>query len=164
MRKTLVTLTTFFALAGIMAVAQHKGPPDPAEMVQHQVGFLTKHLSLTTQQQQQATTIFTEAANNGKTFHDQMRTAHQNLQAAIQKNDAAGIEQASNAIGSLTTQMTAAHAKAQAAFFQTLTPDQQTKMNAMQSHHGGPGFGGPGWRGHGHGGPDGPSGPPPGAF
>ena len=160
MKKTLVTLTTFLALAGVMAVAQHKGPPDPAQMVQHQVNFLTKHLSLTTQQQQQATTIFTEAANNGKAFHDQMRTAHQTLQAAIQKNDAAGIEQASNTIGSLTTQMTATHAKAQAAFFQTLTPDQQTKMNEMHSHHGG--WGGPG-RG-GHGGPDGPGGPPPGAF
>jgi Spy/CpxP family protein refolding chaperone len=113
---------------------------------------------LTTQQQQQATTIFTEAANNGKTFHDQMKTAHQNLQTAVQKNDAAGIEQASNTIGTMMGQMTAAHAKADAAFYQTLTPDQQTKMNELKSHHGGPGM-----HMHGHGEMGGSGGPPPGA-
>jgi Spy/CpxP family protein refolding chaperone len=162
MRTTLVKLVTFLALASMFATAQRKGPPDPAEMVQHQVGFLTKHLSLTTQQQQQATTIFTQAATNGKTFHDQMKTAHESLQAAVQKNDAGGIEQASNTIGNLMGQMTATHAKADAAFFQTLTPEQQTKMSEMHSHHGGPGMHGHGM--HGHGGPDGPDGPPPGDF
>ena len=49
--------------------------------------FLTKQLSLTPQQQQQASTIFSEAANNAKATHDQMRTAHDSLKAAIQKND-----------------------------------------------------------------------------
>src|ERR1700748_3705637 len=93
MRKPLVKLVSFLAMASMCAMAQHRNPPDPAEMVQHQVGFLTKHLTLTTQQQQQATTIFTEAANNGKTFHNQLRTAHQNLQAAVQKNDTPSMEQ-----------------------------------------------------------------------
>ena len=54
MKNTLVKLVSFLALASMCAMAQHGNPPDPAEMVQHQVGFLTKHLSLTTQQQQQA--------------------------------------------------------------------------------------------------------------
>jgi Spy/CpxP family protein refolding chaperone len=160
MRTTLVKVVTFLAMASMFATAQRKGPPDPAQMVQHQVGFLTKHLSLTTQQQQQATTIFTEAASNGKTFHDQMKTAHQNLQAAVQKNDAAGIEQASNAIGTLMGQMTSAHAKADAAFYQTLTPDQKTKMDELKSHHDGPGMM---HHMHGHGGMGGPGGPQPGA-
>lgn len=160
MRTTLVKLVTFLAMASMFATAQRKDPPDPAQMVQHQVGFLTKRLSLTTQQQQQATTIFTEAASNGKTFHDQMKTAHQNLQAAVQKNDAAGIEQASNSIGNLMGQMTSTHAKADAAFYQTLTPDQKTKMDELKSHHGGPGMM---HHMHGHGGMGGPGGPPPGA-
>ncbi|HXO37302.1 MAG TPA: Spy/CpxP family protein refolding chaperone, partial [Candidatus Acidoferrum sp.] len=57
--------------------------------------------------------------------------------------------------GALTTQMTVAHAKAQAAFYQTLTPEQQTKMNELESHHG---------MGRGHGfGHGGSGGPPPGA-
>jgi Spy/CpxP family protein refolding chaperone len=161
MKNTLLKVAAFLALASVVAMAQHGNPPDPAQMVQHRVNFLTKQLSLTPQQQQQATTIFTEAANNGKALHDQMRTAHQNLQTAIQKNDTASIDQLSNNIAGMSGQMMAAHAKAEAAFFQTLTPEQQTKMNAMkQNHH---------WHGgrHGHGGmggPGGPDGPPPGAF
>jgi Spy/CpxP family protein refolding chaperone len=155
MRTTLLKVTTFLALASIFAMAQHGNPPDPAKMAQHHIDFLTKQLSLTPQQQQQATTIFSEVANNAKAAHEQMRTAHDGLKAAIQKNDSAGIEQAANTIGNLTTQMTLAHAKAQAAFYQTLTPEQQTKMNDLESHHG---------MGHGHGfGHGGPGGPPPGA-
>lgn len=158
MRTTLLKVTTaVLALASVFAMAQHGNPPDPAKMAQRHLDFLTKQLSLTPQQQQQASTIFGEAANNAKANHDQMRTAHDSLKAAIQKNDAAGIEQAANTIGNLTTQMITAHAKAQAAFYQTLTPDQQTKMNELESHHHGMGMHG---RGFGHGGP---GGPPPGA-
>jgi Spy/CpxP family protein refolding chaperone len=83
----------------------------------------------------------------------------------VEKNDTAAIEQSSNAIGNLMAQMTAAHAKADAAFYQTLNPDQQNKMKEMESHHRGMGM-------HGHhgpggaGGPGGPGGfgPGPGAF
>ncbi len=152
MRTTLLKVTVFLALTSIAVMAQHGNPPDPAKMAQHRIDFLTKQLSLTPQQQQQTTRIFGEIANNAKATHDQMRTAHDNLKAAIQKNDAAGIEQAANTIGTLTTQMTVAHAKAQAAFYQILTPDQQAKMNDIESRHHGIG-----WR---HGGP---GGPPPGA-
>lgn len=157
MRTTLLKITAVLALTSIFAMAQHGNPPDPGKMAQRHLDFLSKQLSLSPQQQQQASTIFSEAANNAKATHDQMRTAHDSLKAAIQKNDSAGIEQAANTIGSLTTQMIAAHAKAQAAFYQTLTPDQQTKMNAMESRHHGMGMHG---RGFGHGGP---GGPPPGA-
>jgi Spy/CpxP family protein refolding chaperone len=159
MRTTLLKITAVLALTSIFAMAQHGNPPDPGKMAQRHLDFLTKQLSLSPQQQQQASTIFSEAANNAKATHDQMRTAHDSLKAAIQKNDSAGIEQAANTIGSLTTQMITAHAKAQAAFFQTLTPDQQTKMNAMESRHHGMGMHG---RGFGHGGPGGP--PPGGSF
>lgn len=157
MRKTLLKVTAFLALASVFAMAQNGNPPDPAKMAQRHIDFLTKQLSLTAQQQQQATTIFSGVGNNAKATHEQMRTAHESLKAAIQKNDTAGIEQAANTIGNLTTQMTVAHAKAQAAFYQTLTPEQQTKMNDLESRHG---MG----RSHGHGfGHGGPGGPPPGA-
>jgi Spy/CpxP family protein refolding chaperone len=157
MRTTLLKVTAFLALASVFAMAQNGNPPDPAKMAQHHIDFLTKQLSLTAQQQQQATTIFSGVGNNAKATHEQMRTAHESLKAAIQKNDTAGIEQAANTIGNLTTQMTVAHAKAQAAFYQTLTPEQQTKMNDLESRHG---MG----RGHGHGfGHGGSGGPPPGA-
>jgi len=157
MRTTLLKLTiAVLALASVFAMAQHGNPPDPGKMAQRHLDFLTKQLSLTPQQQQQASTIFSQAANNGKANHDQMRTAHDSLKAAVQKNDSAGIEQAANTIGNLTTQMISSHAKAQAAFYQTLTPDQQTKMNELESKHHGMGMG----HGFRHGGP---GGPPPGA-
>lgn len=162
MRTTLLKVTTaVLALASVFAMAQHGNPPDPAKMAQRHLDFLTKQLSLTPQQQQQANTIFSDAASNAKANHDQMRAAHDSLKAAIQKNDSAGIEQAANTIGNLTTQMITAHAKAQAAFYQVLTPDQQTKMNEMEAKHHGMGMHGRGFgRGFGHGGP---GGPPPGA-
>jgi Spy/CpxP family protein refolding chaperone len=161
MRTTLLKVTTaVLALASVFAMAQHGNPPDPGKMAQRHLDFLTKQLSLTPQQQQQASTIFSDAASNAKATHGQMRTAHDSLKAAIQKNDSAGIEQAANTIGNLTTQMITSHAKAQAAFYQTLTPDQQAKMNDLESKHHGMGMRRHGW---GHGGPDGPGGPPPGA-
>jgi Spy/CpxP family protein refolding chaperone len=156
MRTTLLKVIAFLALTSVFVSAQQRTPPDPAEMAQHRINFLTKQLSLSPQQQQQATTIFSAVSNNAKATHEQKRTAHDSLKAAIQKNDTAGIEQAANTIGNLTAQITVAHAKAQAAFYQTLTPEQQTKMNDLESHRG------MGMRGHG--GHGGPGGPPPGAF
>jgi Spy/CpxP family protein refolding chaperone len=161
MRNTLLKVTSVLVLASAFAMAQHGNPPDPGKMAQRHLDFLTKQLSLTPQQQQQASTIFSEAASNAKANHGQMRAAHDSLKAAVQKNDAAGIEQAANTIGNLTTQMITSHAKAQAAFYATLTPDQQAKMNEMESKHHGMGM--MRRRGFGHGGASGASGPPPGA-
>jgi len=124
------------------------GPHDPATRIQHHVQHLTKALSLTPEQQQQATTIFTNAANGQSAIHDSMKTAHDSLQTAIRNNDQNGITQASTTIGNLTAQMIAAQAKAHAAFYQILNPDQQSKMNQLESegpwHGRGFGFAGPG--------------------
>lgn len=163
MKKSLLKV---LAVAGVLSVASlvvmaQKPNHDPAARIQHHVDFLTKKLSLTPAQQAQATTIFTNAASNQQATREQMKTAHQNLQAAVQKNDAAGIDQAAASIGNMTSQMIAARAKTQAAFFQTLTPEQQTKMTEMKGRMHGRG----GWGRRGHGGPDGPmghGGPPPG--
>ncbi len=162
MRTTLLKALVFLAMTSVFVAAQHGQPPDQAQMVQHHVDHLTKMLSLTPQQQQQATTLLTQVMNNQKTTHEQMSAAHENLQAAIKNNDTAGIEQASNTIGTLTSQQIAAHAKAMATFFQTLNPDQQSKFTEMVKHGMGMGMGGPGMHGpamHEHGGP---GGPPPG--
>src|SRR5262249_41852709 len=130
-RITITAVVATFALAGVLAYAQKHEPPDPAQMVQHRVDFLTQKLGLSAEQQQQATTIFTNAMTNQKSLHDQMKTAHENLQAATQKGDNAAIDQASNALGNLMAQAMAAHAKTDAAFLQTLNPDQQAKYNQM---------------------------------
>ena len=116
-----------------------------ARMVQHRVAYLTTVLTLTSAQQTQVTTILTNAATNQSTIHTSMKTAHTNLQTAIRSNDAAAMEQAANSIGTLTGQEALAHAKTEAAIYQVLTPEQQTKMAQLdaEGHHGGRGFGPP---------------------
>jgi Spy/CpxP family protein refolding chaperone len=107
-------------------------PPTPADIAQHQVASLTRLLSLTATQQTTATTIFTDAATAESTVRDGMRTAHQSLEAAVKANDAGGIDAAANTIGGLTAQSTSIHAKAHAALYQILTPEQQAKLS--ESH------------------------------
>ena len=153
MKSSLSRIALFVAIAAALAAAQNRHqPPDPAARIQDHVNFMTTMLSLTPAQQQQATTIFTNAANASKSLHDQMKSAHDALQTAIQKNDTAGIDQSAATIGNLTSQMISSHAKAEAAFTQTLTPDQQAKMNQLHSHE--HGMHGPG--GHPMGGMGGP--------
>jgi Spy/CpxP family protein refolding chaperone len=140
-----VSLLLTVGLAASLLFAQKPdGPPDPAVHMQRHLQHLTNMLSLTPAQQQQATTIFNNAASGASSFHNDMKTAHQNLDTAIKNNDQNGITQAATTIGNLTTQMVAAHAKAQAAFYQILTPDQQAKLNQLESEgHGHERFGGP---------------------
>ena len=152
--NSLKTLLTLLVTLGTLGYAQQHQPPDPAQMVQHRVDFLTEKLNLSSAQQQQATTIFTNAATNQKSSHDQMKAAHESLQSAVTKNDGAAIDQAANSIGNLMAQSIATHAKAEAAFYQTLSPDQQAKYSQLRHH-------GPGAHMFFHGGPGMPDGPPP---
>jgi Spy/CpxP family protein refolding chaperone len=146
MRKTSVQLlTSFVVFAGLVAQAQRpRHIPDPAQMIQHRVDFLTSQLGLSPTQQEQATTIFTNEMTSAKSQRDQMKAAHEGLATAIKNNDSAGIEQAAQTIGSLTSQRVSSHAKAEAAFYQILSPDQQNKYGQIHQHR--PverGFGGP---------------------
>ena len=133
MRK-LTSVLTLCVCAAAFAVAQPQQrmgsgtPPTPTEIAQRRVSFLTQQLSLTDVQVQQATTIFSNAATAEAAVRDNMKTAHEALTAAIKKNDAAGIEQASTTIGTLTAQSTSTDAKANAAFYQILTADQQASF------------------------------------
>jgi Spy/CpxP family protein refolding chaperone len=141
MKKATIAILLMLVVAVSVALAQGPppGPPDPATRVQHRVKYLTTVLSLSAAQQQQATTIFTNAANSAESLHQSMRTAHQNLDTAVKNNDSAAIDQAANTVGNLMGQMTAIHAKADAAFRQILTPDQVSKLNELKDE--GPGFG-----------------------
>jgi Spy/CpxP family protein refolding chaperone len=146
MKKTLSLLVFVTTLAASLAFAQTTGSttapmPGRGNGVQHRINFLTTLLTLTTAQQAQATTIFTTAATAEATVHSSMKTAHQALKAAVTGNDAATIDTTANTIGTLTAQLTSIEAKADAAFYQILTPDQQTKLSQFESQgHGG--FGG----------------------
>jgi Spy/CpxP family protein refolding chaperone len=133
-KKARTIIIGALALAGLAVYAQQHQPPDPEQMIQRRITFLTEQLGLSSQQQQQATTIFTNAMTGEGSSGGQMKAAHESLQAAITKNDSAGIDQAANSIANLMAQSISAHAKAEAAFYQTLTPDQQAKYATILQH------------------------------
>lgn len=133
------------ALSAALVFAQGRGPggapPDPATAAQMRVDRLTTALSLTDEQKAQALTIFTNAITASQTLRSNLQANQQSMADAIKKNDTASIDQLSTAAGALNGQLTSIDAKANAAFYAILTPDQQTKYDAMP--HGGPrGFGG----------------------
>ena len=133
-KKACKILIAASALASLAVYAQQQQPFDPTQMIQRRVNFLTEKLGLSSQQQQQATTIFTNAVTGQELSRGQMKAAHENLQAAITKNDSAGIDQAANSIANLMARSISAHAKADAAFYQTLTPDQQATYAKLRQH------------------------------
>jgi Spy/CpxP family protein refolding chaperone len=136
------------AASALLLAQMPPSPPDPAMFVQHRVQFLTTVLNLTAAQQQQATTFFTNAAAGESALHAQFKTARQSLSTAVKNNDVAGIDQAANSLGSLSAQRASIQAKANAAFYQILTSDQQAKLSQLEKQGpGGPAMmvtGGPG--------------------
>jgi Spy/CpxP family protein refolding chaperone len=150
MKKTLIALvlTCVFATPALFAQTADTAPAGPSEsarsakMVQHRVNYLTTVLSLTAAQQAQVTSILTNAVANHSTTTTSMKTARTNLQNAIHSNDTAAMEQAANSISTLIAQKTLARAKAEAAIYQALTPEQQTKMSQLENefHHGRHGY------------------------
>lgn len=155
MKKTAIAmlLACVFAAPAVFAqdndAATTAAPNEPgraAHTIQHRVSYLTTVLSLNAAQQTQVATILTNAEANRSASRTSMKTAHTNLRNAIHSNDAAAMEVAANSIGTLTAQETLAHAKTEAAIYQVLTADQQTKMAQLETeggHRGGPGFGPP---------------------
>jgi Spy/CpxP family protein refolding chaperone len=106
-------------------------------MIQRRVAKMTAVLSLTPAQQTQVTSILTNslAANFGT--RGQMKSARAAMRTAIQSNDTATIEQASNTIGTIAAQNAAARAKTAAAIYQILTPAQQAKAQQLADLFGG---------------------------
>ncbi|MBV9772236.1 MAG: hypothetical protein JOZ32_21870, partial [Bryobacterales bacterium] len=80
----------------------------------------------------QAKSIFHSARESAQPIRQQLRQTRQSLRAAIQANNAAEIQQLASAEGSEVGQLTAIRSTAFAKVYQTLTPDQQQKMAALQ--------------------------------
>lgn len=145
--KQVLLLISLATASAISALAQTQPtPPNPADMANHQVKRLTTLLSLTSAQQQQATTIYTNAAKSEQTIREGEKESHDSLRTAIKANDTASIDQLSTKMAQAMAQMTSIKAKADAAFYQILTADQQTKLSDLESQHIGvlDGHGGPG--------------------
>jgi periplasmic protein CpxP/Spy len=152
MKKAIITLVLTFVFVTPTLFAQSASTASEqtgststhsAKMTQHWVNYLTTVLSLTPAQQTQVTNIISSAATNKSSASGSMKTARTNLQNAIHSNDAAAMEQAANSMSALIAQKMLAHAKVEAAIYQTLTPEQQTKMAQLETerHRGERGFG-----------------------
>lgn len=146
MKKRIFTAFTLITISASFLLAQPPNggtPPTAAQMVANKVARLTALLTLTTAQQTEATTIYTAEQSTASTLMTSLQTARTALQTAVLKNDQNGITTDATQIGTLTTQLTEAQAKADAAFYLILTADQQTKFTQLHLNGGGGGFGGP---------------------
>ena len=118
-------------------------------MTEHQVKTLTALLNLTSGQQEQANEIYRNAAQAEQTWIQAEKKAREALRAAARNNDASTIDHVSASLGQSMARSTSIRAKADAAFYQILTSEQQSKLSDLEGQHLGP-FGMPG----------GPPGPP----
>ena len=133
MRKRLAILL-LVCVPGFVLLAQSAGsPPSRPDWQQRRLQFLTSQLNLTADQQKQATAIFANQDAALTSVRANLKNAHQSLEDAVKSNNLTSIEQLSSSIGNLMGQMTASEAKARAAFYQILTPDQQSKLSQIES-------------------------------
>ncbi len=116
-------------------------PPSPADMAQHEVQRYTTLLSLNSEQEQQALSIFTAEATAEQSVRAGERTTRQALEAGIKADNTSAISQAAATLGQLNGQATLQRATAQAKFYQLLTADQQSKFDLLEKDR--RGFGGP---------------------
>ena len=130
MKKITIHLMSLAAIAAglsVMPALAQNGPPDPAQMVQMRIDRMNEELKLTKAQQKQITGIYMDAQTANQSVMGGMRTAREALVAAIKSNDTNAMSQAANTIGTLTAQTTVNNAKAEAAVYAALTPEQQAK-------------------------------------
>jgi len=140
-KKLTVSLMSFAALTAGLSLSQalaQNGPPDPAQMIQMRVDRMNEDLKLNKNQQKQIATIYLDAQTSNQSVMGGMREANQAIVAAIKSNDTNAMSQAANTIGTLTAQLTVNNAKAEAAVYAVLTPEQQAKF---QPNAGGRGMG-----------------------
>jgi Spy/CpxP family protein refolding chaperone len=149
-KRRFFTAFLFLTLAAPFVFAQRTHtPPTPAQQVANKVARLTALLTLTTSQQATATMIFTTEQSALAPIAASMKTARTALKTAVEANDTGGIAIQAAAIGSLTTQEVQAQSTANADFYVSLTPTQQTQYNKLGGLGGfgrGGGFGGRGPR------------------
>lgn len=145
--KTLLPVLLLLSTATMFAQRPRDGGPRP----DMHIATMTTLLSLSSGQQAQATTLYANARTSSKDIQTNMRTAQTSLSAAIKKNDLGQIEALSAQIGTLHAQNLAIQSKTEAAFYSTLSTEQQTKYDTLHRGGFGGGPGGPGGPGGGRG-------------
>lgn len=138
MKHRILTLLSVTALAAGMLLA------DTPAVQNHQgrgVDRISTVLGLTDAQKTQAKAIFAAERLAVKPLFQQVRTVRQSLHSAA-TGGGGDVDQLSSQLGTLTGQLSAIHTKSMAQFYAILTPDQQTKAQAllpgMRGGHRGP--------------------------
>ena len=93
-------------------------------------------LGLTDAQKAQAKAIFDAEHQAAQPLFKQIRTLRQSLHSAA-TGGGGDVDQLSSQLGTLTGQLSAIHTKSMAQFYAMLTPDQQTKAQALFQRMGG---------------------------
>ena len=94
---------------------------------------LTAALNLTPDQRQQLETSFTNAMAARGALHSSLKTARQNLRAAVTAANSAAIDQLSQTVGTIRAQLISIGAQANVSLYRLLTPDQQSKLSQFRS-------------------------------
>ncbi len=95
-------------------------------------GAFLSSLNLTPAQQAQEKSIFQESRQSSQPLRQQLRQTRQSLWAAVKANNTAQIQQLAATQGSELGQLMAIRSTAMAKVYQTLTPDQQQKLQALR--------------------------------
>ena len=98
------------------------------------VARLTRQLKLTSDQQNQARSIFADARKRAQSFAPDLRGERQAMSAAIKTDNEAQIDQIARQDAQLNSQARAIHAKAIAKLYSTLTPDQKAKFDSIRAN------------------------------
>ncbi len=110
----------------------YKVPKTAAKSTKY-VAFLTTLLGLSTDQQQQITSIFASAMAAQSTLHTNMKTARQTLVTAVQNGDTTAVGQITSGLGLMQAQHLATGANANMQVLQVLTPAQQALLAQFES-------------------------------
>jgi hypothetical protein len=119
------------ALAHYSRLKSYSNVPKTASKQAKYVTFLTTHLSLLTNQQEQVASIFTAASASEAALKKTIKAARRSLAESVQSNDSAGISKAAAAIGTVVAQRHSIGGSANAALFQVLTADQRAKLSQL---------------------------------
>jgi protein CpxP len=150
----LVVAATIFALAQGHPGQGEKMRGGPGDMLEH----ISRELSLTDAQKEQAKTIMEAGRAAGEQRHAKLEEIQKQIQAATANGqfDEATVRPLANQQAQLMADEMVDHLQMHSKLYSLLTPEQRTKADQMMKEHGGPG--GPG---RGPGGPGFHHGPPP---
>lgn len=132
MRQRVVYFAAATALAAGIAVAQTPATGTQQVPFRHPVfghQQMMQALNLTTAQQQQANTIFSDARQKAQPIRQEIRQNRGALYAAVKANNVPEIDRLSSHQGELQGAALAVRSEAMAKFYAILTPEQRTKWD-----------------------------------